>query len=172
MESMDQVREEMLEFRNGFGTCIIASVDRNGYAISSYAPIINNDGRFYLYISQVAEHFDSIRTNPDKIEIMFIQDESKAHSFLLRKRLRYKARAFILQRDSDEFTKTLRILEENMHGKGGIKNVKRMLDFHLIRLEFLGGRYVKGFGAAYDVSEAGEVNFAREVSPHLIDYKA
>lgn len=41
-------------------------------------------------------------------------------------------------------------------GEGGIKTIRKMLDFHLVKLEFKKGRFVKGFGQAYDI-ENGNV---------------
>lgn len=41
----------------------------------------------YIYISEVSEHFNNIKANPNNIEIMFLEDESKAASVILRKKI-------------------------------------------------------------------------------------
>ena len=69
-----------------------------------------------------------------KIEILFLEDESKAKSVILRKRLRYKANARFIERDSEEFNTALNGLECAMDGAGGIKTIRQMQDFHLIDL--------------------------------------
>lgn len=166
MNNVENIREELLNFRDSFGTCIIGSIDLDGNALSSYAPVVKSGDYFYLFISEIAEHFASIKANPEKIEIMFIEDESKAFSLLMRKRLRYKAKAIIIDRESQEFKVAVENLEEKMKGRGGIKTVKNMLDFRLIRLEFLRGRYVRGFGAAYDIGENGEIRLV--ATPHIM----
>ncbi|EFN2928214.1 HugZ family heme oxygenase, partial [Campylobacter lari] len=82
--------------------------------------------------------------------IMFLEDECKAVSAILRKRLRYKCEAIFMQKDEkfdeiyDEF------LSQNNNDES-IKMIKNMQDFHLIKLNFKEGRFVKGFGQAYDI---------------------
>ena len=151
------IADEIESFKKEFGSIIIASIDKQGNAISSYSPLIQVDGALYIYISEVAEHFESISANPSKVEVMFLEDESKAKSVILRKRLKYRVNAVFIERDSSEFEKALDSLESAMGGAGGIKTIRKMSDFHLIRLELGLGRFVKGFGAAYDILPSGEI---------------
>ncbi|EGK8091309.1 hypothetical protein IO396_001323 [Campylobacter lari] len=53
--------------------------------ICSYTPIIKND--FYIYISEIAEHFEGVKHNNKNIEIMFIEDEKVACQSLQEKDL-------------------------------------------------------------------------------------
>lgn len=166
------IADEIESFKKEFGSIIIASIDKQGNAISSYSPLMQVDGQLYIYISEVAEHFESISANPSKIEVMFLEDESKAKSVILRKRLKYRANAVFIERDSSEFDKALNSLESAMGGAGGIKTIRKMSDFHLIRLELGLGRFVKGFGAAYDILPSGEIKHVggsgnpHQVNPH------
>ncbi len=80
---------------------------------------------------------------------MFLEDESKAQSVILRKRLRYRVNARFVERDSQEFDNVFAQFIEQSGGSGGIKTIKNMHDFHLIELIVRNGRYVKGFGQAY-----------------------
>lgn len=159
---------EIATFKKEFGSIIIASVDKNGYAVVSYAPLMQIHDKLYIYISEVAEHFASISVNPDKIEIFFLEDESKAKSVILRKRLKYRAEARFIERDCEEFTQALNQLESTMDGAGGIKTIRQMQDFHLIELKLGLGRFVKGFGAAYDILPNGEIKqvFGGSGNPH------
>ncbi|WP_300731245.1 HugZ family heme oxygenase [uncultured Helicobacter sp.] len=169
------IADEVAAFKKEFGSIIIASIDKNGYAIASYAPLMQVDNKLYIYISEVAEHFQSISTNPDKIEILFLEDESKAKSVILRKRLRYKANARFIERDSEEFNTALNSLECAIDGAGGIKTIRQMQDFHLIELQVGLGRYVKGFGQAYDILPNGEIKHVGGSSggnPHSTPHKS
>ncbi|WP_104696814.1 MULTISPECIES: HugZ family heme oxygenase [unclassified Helicobacter] len=153
----DKVKEEIENFKKEFNSCILATITQDNFPLSSYAPLIQIDGKYYIYISAVAEHFDNIKNNPQKIEVMFLEDECKAKSIILRKRLRYRAEARFIQRDSEEFNKALDSLESCMGGSGGIKTIRGFSDFSLIELIFKDGRFVKGFGQAYLISSSGEV---------------
>lgn len=153
----DKVKEEIENFKKEFKSCILATITKDNFPTSSYAPLIQINGKYYIYISSVAEHFENIKNNPQKIEVMFLEDECKAKSIILRKRLRYKAEARFIQRDSEEFNKALDSLESGMGGSGGIKTIRNFSDFNLIELNFKGGRFVKGFGQAYLISNSGEV---------------
>lgn len=168
----DKIKSEILEFRESFGSVVIASVDTNSQAIASYAPLLKYKGRFFIYISEVAEHFNSIKSNPNQIEVLFLEDECKAKSVILRKRLRYKTRAEFKPKD-EEFEKIFSSFEEQNPHAGGLSMIKTMQDFHLIELHFKEGRFVKGFGAAYDILENGEVKFAASDSknPHKLPHK-
>lgn len=166
----DKIKSEILDFRDSFGSVMIASVDKEGQAIASYAPLLRYEGRFFIYISEVAEHYHSIKANPNKIEVLFLEDECKAKSVILRKRLRYKARAEFREKDS-EFEKIFSSFELSHPHAGGLSTIKGMQDFHLVELIFKEGRYVKGFGGAYDINERGEVSFAMGNNPHKFPHK-
>ena len=97
----DKIKSEILEFRDGFGSVVIASVDKECQAIASYAPLLRYEGRFFIYISEVAEHYHSIKSNPERIEVLFLEDECEAKSVILRKRLRYRARAEFREKDGE-----------------------------------------------------------------------
>lgn len=154
---LKDIHDEIEAFKKEFGSIIIASVDTQGHAISSYAPLMQVNGKLYIYISEVAEHFQSISANPDKVEVMLLEDESRAKSVILRKRLKYRVNARRIPRDCAEFETALNALESSMGGAGGVKTIRQMNDFHLIELELGLGRFVKGFGAAYDILPSGEI---------------
>lgn len=151
------ISDEIAAFKKEFGSILIASIDKEGNAICSYAPLMQIENKAYIYISEVAEHFHSIAANPSKIEVMFLEDECKAKSVILRKRLKYRAQARFIERNNQEFEQALNSLESAMGGAGGIKTIRQMSDFHLIELQLGLGRFVKGFGQAYDILPNGEV---------------
>ncbi|MDO7252443.1 HugZ family heme oxygenase [Helicobacter cappadocius] len=161
------VKKEIEDFIKGMNTIIISSLNSSGEVVCSYAPLLKCEGKYYIYVSEVAEHYGSLRENPDNLEIMFIEDESKAKSVILRKRLRYRARAKFIERGS-EFDKIFDSFIGEVGESGGIKTIRDMMDFHLIHLEFLKGRFVKGFGQAYDIIN-GEISYIGGAgNPHKI----
>ncbi len=167
-QSNEQILQEIKDFKNEFRSVIIGSLSKDkNQAIASYAPLLRADENLYIYVSEISEHFESISSNPDALEILFLQDEKEAKSIILRKRLNYKTSVSEVKRDSDEFNKVIEnFLKENENGAGGTKIVAGMKDFHLFKLNFKNGRYVKGFGGAYDIKEDGSICPPHLKNPH------
>lgn len=46
-----------------------------------------------------------------------------------------------------------------------------MLDFHLVKLEFKKGRFVKGFGQAYDIENGNVAHVGASGNPHKFLHK-
>lgn len=89
---------EAKEFMLSFNSVSLATLSADKEVVCSYAPFVNTPWGNYIYISEVSEHFNNIKENPNNIEIMFLEDESKAASVILRKRLRYKVKASFIER--------------------------------------------------------------------------
>ena len=126
--------------------------------MASYAPIISLDGKYYIYISAIAEHYDNLKRNPNQAEVMFLEDESKAKSIIVRTRLCYKASARFIPREDPIVEKVLDKLAETMNDVGGIKTIREFTDFDLVELTFGTGRFVRGFGQAYLIDANGEIS--------------
>ncbi len=162
------IKEEIKAYKAGFGSVCIASLSPNGEVLSTYAPLIQTPECDYIYISEVSEHFASIKSHPNNLEIMFLQDEQDAPSVILRKRLRYRVRAEFVERGA-EFERAYDAFEALRGKGGGIHTIRGFLDFHLVRLHYKRGRFVKGFGQAYDIDERGEIAHAageKIANPH------
>ncbi|PAF54542.1 HugZ family heme oxygenase [Helicobacter sp. 13S00482-2] len=164
---IESVEREIKEFTKEMNSIILSSLSPSGEVVCSYAPLLRYENKCYIYVSEVAEHYGSLRANPDNLQVMFLEDESKAKLVILRKRLRYKARAKFIERGS-EFDKIFDSFVNEVGESGGIKTIRNMMDFHLIHLEFIKGRFVKGFGQAYDIVD-GEISYiGGEGNPHKI----
>lgn len=166
----ESVKKEIESFKQELGSIILASVDKQGKAVCSYAPLISANGNTYIYISEVAEHYASIVANPDKLQILYLEDESKTQTLLARKRVVYRAKASFVERNCAEFESALDAFERGEKNSGA-KMVRKMGDFHLIRLTLSEGRFVKGFGQAYDIDETGKVSQVGGTMPHKMPHK-
>lgn len=161
------VKKEMQEFIDGFGSVVLSTINQAGESIASYAPLLRYENKYYIYISEVSEHYGSLRANPNNVEVLFLEDESKAKSVILRKRLRFRTQVTFINR-GDEFDKVFDNFIERTGGGGGIKTIRTMMDFHLVALEFGKGRFVKGFGQAYDIMN-DKISYAGgDGNPHKI----
>ncbi|PAF49535.1 HugZ family heme oxygenase [Helicobacter sp. 12S02232-10] len=159
------VKKEIEAFIDGFGSVVISSLHPSGKVVCSYAPLLKNNGKYYIYISEVSEHYESLKANPKNVEVMFLEDESKAKSVILRKRLRYKTEVSFVAR-GEEFEKVFDSFVADTGGAGGIKTIRNMMDFHLVALHFGNGRFVKGFGQAYDILDGKICYIGGEGNPH------
>ncbi len=152
----DKIKDELNEFKASFGSVCLATLNPNGEVLCSYAPIIQTTNGDYIYISETAEHYASIKGNPHNIEVLFLEDESKAASVIVRKRLRYRVKATFIERGA-EFERVYDEFERKQGSGGGISTIRNFLDFHLIKLTYEEGRFVKGFGGAFAISQNGEL---------------
>ncbi len=128
----------------------------NQTPVVSVAPLLRHNGKLYVFISQMAEHYAAIKQNPDKVRVMFLEDEKAASSVFNRKRVTYHAKARfatskkLLDAVFDDFVK-------NVGDAGGAKMIKTMQDFHLVEIQLLSGRAVLGYGQAYALKDGRTV---------------
>ena len=68
----DRIKAKIDEFRQEFKSCVLSTLDKDGLPMASYAPIIFFDGKYYIYISAIAEHYENLKRNPNQVEVMFL----------------------------------------------------------------------------------------------------
>ncbi|MGL4614603.1 MAG: pyridoxamine 5'-phosphate oxidase family protein [Shewanella sp.] len=144
----DRISPEIQAFRNSRLCLQLASIDAEGFAHASYAPFVFQDLCYYILISDLAVHGQNLKEN-NKVGIMLIDDEATAKDIFARRRLTYTANAHRIERESATWHSVI----ENLHKRSGdtCKTLSGLLDFNLYRLTPLSGRYVKGFGKAYEI---------------------
>lgn len=150
----ESVQGEMDAFIDGFDSILLGTVDSNNDPNITYAPYLKYKGENYIYISEIGDHYNNLEDN-GKLEVMFLEDESKAKAITVRGRIRYKSGFEFLERDA-KFDEVMDEFEKKA-GKT-MAMIRNMLDFHLVKLNFLEGRFVKGFGQAYLISADGKIN--------------
>ncbi|AJC85970.1 heme oxygenase, HugZ family [Campylobacter sp. RM16704] len=149
-----QLHNEINDFIQSCKSIILSTINLKKQVICSYAPIIKIKDSFYIYISEIAEHFEGVKYNSENIEIMFIEDEQNTFSILARKRLKFKVKTLEIERNNENFDYILEYYKkQNPQEEEIIKTIKNMQDFHLFKLVLKNGRYVKGFGKAYDINK-------------------
>lgn len=147
------ILKETEEFIQSFKSVILGTVSKNGEVDVTYAPHFKIDGEHYIYISEIGDHYTNLTENNQRFEIMFLQEEKEALTVIARKRARFNVTAEFLPRD-EKFEKIMDIFEKNIGET--FKIIRKMEDFHLVKLNVIDGRYVKGFGQAYILKD-GEV---------------
>lgn len=141
-----EIINETEQFINSFKSVILGTVSKNGEIDVTYAPHLKIDGEHYIYISEIGDHYSNLTENEQTFEIMFLEEEKEAFSAIARKRARFNVTAEFLPRD-EKFETIMDKFQESV-GES-FKFIRKMEDFHLVKLHVIDGRYVKGFGQAY-----------------------
>ncbi|MBC2851553.1 pyridoxamine 5'-phosphate oxidase family protein [Cetobacterium sp. 8H] len=144
----EEIMSEIKEFKDNFKNVILGTLSLNDEINVTNAAYLSYNEENYIFVSEIGDHYQNLINKNQTFEVMFIEDESEAANPLARKRLRYKANSEFLKRDY-EFEVILDEFEKKLGP--AIKVIRKMEDFHLVKLNLLEGRFVKGFGQAYQV---------------------
>jgi heme iron utilization protein len=152
MSGQEITSERMKALRDLQSSCrtlLLSTASATGAPDQSYAPYVcDKQGRFYVFISEMARHTSNLLENP-QVAVMFIRDEVQSHNLFARERAVYQCTAGEIARDSSAFNEILALFEQDF---GEIVGLLRTLsDFHLFALMPQSGRYVAGFGQAFNI---------------------
>ncbi len=138
------------EFLDGRTTVVIATKDEDGEPFQSIAPFVVHDGGLYVYVSEVAEHHRHL-SRAATAGVMLHGDESSAKNIFGVERATFTCDVEQVPEEGHDavFEGFAALTNANM------VDLLRGLDFHLFRLTPRDGRYVVGFGKAFDVSFDG-----------------
>lgn len=165
-KKMDKISKSLVEFVDSFKSVIISSVHSDFQCISSYAPFVRENDEIYICLSEVAEHFSSIKQNPDKISLFFIQSEDEAKTILARVRFSVRGEAVFVD-DKNLRDEIFNKMQERFPNDVAFGQIRQMKDFHIVKIKLAKGRFVKGFGAAYDSDALTLLNQADIKNPHV-----
>lgn len=138
-------------------TLMISSITEGGTPLISYAPYVLDHGKLYIYISRISDHYASIQYSP-QINVMLIADEENSPNLFARERLRFICETQLV--DEVAYPHIFYKFEEKF--KKSMIDLLRGLDFSLFELTPVEGRYVVGFGKAFDV------NLERDTISHVV----
>lgn len=131
---------------------MLGTVDHRSLPLVSYAPFVRGaSGGFFVYLSRLSEHTGVLIANP-VASVLLIEDESGSREMFARTRISYLCDAAVIERTDPGHE---RVLEQFSQRFGRVIELLRSLpDFVLFDLTPRSGRFVMGFGQAYDL--AGE----------------
>lgn len=144
---LEKYKESYLQFITSRKNVIMSLQDDEGKPFTSYAPFIKKDNKLYIYISQIADHYRYVENN-EIIDVLLIADESVTNNKFATERVRFNCTARNLGNEGYED------IFELFNADHGAKmmDVLRGLDFSLFELAPMQGRYVVGFGKAFDLN--------------------
>ena len=136
-------------FSDPFKSVILGTVSAAGQPQASYAPFVKDEvGNLYIFVSGLSAHTQNL-TATGKVSALFIEDEAQTPQIFARRRLSYDCTATLIARDSEHWQTLVQQFEDRF---GNIIEVmKGLADFRIFQLQPQSGRFVLGFGAAYDV---------------------
>ncbi len=147
---LEDILVECGRFRIEFATLMMATVSKEGVPEASYAPyVVDADGAFFVYISELSQHTDNLRNTP-KASVLFIENEDQAAHLFARRRLTLRCNCMHVPRSDARWHELLDNFKDRF---GELMDVLRELeDFHLYRLQPEAGTYVRGFAQAYELT--------------------
>jgi heme iron utilization protein len=155
MSQFEAIQEAYQTFTKQFQSAVISTVSKDGVPNASYAPFVMDDMKnIYIYVSGLSTHTQNLNAVPIA-SVLFIEDESKTQQIFARRRLNYECTASLVQSSTAKWIQTVSTFESRF---GNIIQLLRDLpDFRIFQLAPTAGRFVVGFGAAYDV-DANDLN--------------
>lgn len=132
-----------------FNTLLLSTLGAEQHPSLSYAPYVRIGNRYYVFISELSDHTQHLIAD-SKCSIMFIKDESDSRNLFARERLIYSCQAEKIDRYSDFGAEVLGLMQEKLGETVGV--LRQLGDFRLFQLSPTSGRYVVGFGKAYNIN--------------------
>lgn len=143
-------------------TAHLATLDQEGAPALGVAPFVRDDrGAFHVFLSGLASHTRDLLRDP-RVAVMVTADEGDTPQPFARTRVTYRCVAEVVPREAPEFAAGLDALEERFGAI--VRQLRGLGDFVLFRLVPQQGRFVQGFGQAFDLAGDG-LRELRHVGP-------
>lgn len=127
---------------------VIASCSEHGVPEVSYAPFLEYQNTYYIYVSQLARHTGNM-LRQGQASIMFIEPEAEATNPFARRRLVFECTVGEIDKLQVAYAELLDMLQDRFGET--IAVLRSLADFHLLALTPLRGQYVAGFGKAFSI---------------------
>ncbi len=154
---LNQIRTDYEAFLQRKKSILLSFVTPEGQPFSSSAAFVQVNNKFYVYVSHIAEHHQLLEQN-EIIDVLLVADEAVTQNHFATERARFQCAPKNLGNEGHE-----EIFEafDTVHSKK-MMQLLRTLDFSLFELTPLKGRYVVGFGKAFDI------DFAEDTLTHVV----
>lgn len=149
MEDLDEVREEYLALRERSDGALLATLAADRTPAASYAPMVWVDGRGYLFLSELAAHTQNLK-HCRSISLLLLEEPASRANAFARRRITLQGSAQVVERDDPVFAPAL----AEFHRRFGdvVALLESLPDFHLFALQLDSGRYIRGFGQAFELA--------------------
>ena len=148
-EGLRAIAEHAITFAATQKTLVLATCNRDGLPEASYAPFVEHDGDYYVYVSELAVHCANLLIG-GRCSIMFIADEAQSRNLFARERVVLQCEISEIARDTPGFEHAMTAMTQKFGST--MKVIGKLTDFHLFKLAPVDGGYVGGFAKAYRLS--------------------
>lgn len=159
-----QLLADCLQLQQSFNSLLLSSVSEGGEPLASFSPYVLVEGSFYVLISELAAHTKNMQVNP-RASVLFIESESDAKNIFSRRRVVIQVSVRPLDEDNPQRLGIIAKMQEK-HGST-VALLSGLSDFKVFELRPVKGRYVVGFGKAYDWDV--KTNKLTHISAELLD---
>lgn len=160
----NRLEPEVQAFRDSRKTLQLATISAEGIPNATYAPFAFDSQAYYILVSDIAAHGRNLKINRN-VSILMIEDESECKQIYARKRLTFDTRAELVERNTEAWQQGVNALQTRFGDI--IENLSKLGDFNLYRLVPESGRYVKGFGQAFEISGNDLLDFVHLTEGHV-----
>lgn len=135
-------------------TLLLSTASKQALPDLSYAPFVRDgQGCFTVYLSELAAHARNLLENP-QASILFIRPEQESANLFARERAVIACKVQEISRAGDSYQERLQLLQDRFGNV--VELLSSLNDFHLFVLQPQSGRYVLGFGKAFDINVADD----------------
>lgn len=152
MDPIDEALKDYLALRDRVGSAQLATLGNEQKPEASHAPLVWHEGSCYLFLSELASHTQNLKRNA-ALGLLLVEDEAAARNPFARRRISLQGSATLVARDSEEFEPVLDAFRRRF-GKV-MEMIEPLPDFRLFRVDLNGGRFIRGFGQAYELTGQG-----------------
>ena len=149
MASFSEIQSAYVDFPNLVQSLMLSTVTLDGQPQASYTPfVMEGDRAFYIFVSGLSSHTQNLKSTA-KAGILLIEDEAQTQQIFARKRLMYDCSVVLIERHDPQWA----TWADKFKARFGnlIDMLRQLPDFQIFQLTPQGGRFVIGFGAAYEV---------------------
>lgn len=143
-----QLNTEVIDLLNRTKSLFLSSLNQDGSPHASYAPFAIKDDVLLILISGLAAHTQNLLRTP-KLSGLVTEDEAQCDDIFARLRVSYDFEVSIVAAQSDEWYAGIQQLQARLGSR--VEQISQLGDFVLFKLTPIKGRFVKGFGRAYDI---------------------
>lgn len=147
-KTAQQLSDSLINLHDRSKTLMMATQTEASAPHISYSPYALIDGKYYVFLSELAEHTRHLTERP-QASIMLIEDEQDTRNLYARARLSWVAQASMIKRQTALFDAAMSQLKKRTGQTIGL--LLSLNDFNLFELAPQHGRLILGFGQAYQI---------------------
>jgi hypothetical protein len=150
MTSFESVLSAYQALPTEVNSLMLSTVSSDRIPHASYAPYIMDEAHhLYIFTSGLSAHTQNLLAT-GQAGALIIEDEARSQQVFARQRITYNCRVELLERESDVWEEKANQFEQRFGDI--IQMLRQLADFQIFHLIPKTGRFIMGFGAAYEIN--------------------